>query len=148
MNHSVRLGPEIYEIAARIDDDVQDAVGCFDPTRIVVRIRDEIPGITVCIYDYAWANYDYFASRAEYTGALRVAENDARRRGPIFIFRVRTENDQIIKGAAERYRVHINSEQPIPEPIKSQFLTLFNSFNLGDTSVRSVKIVGNSFEDA
>lgn len=102
----------------------------------------------MCIYDYAWANYDYFASRAEYTGALRVAENDARRRGPIFIFRVRTENDQIIKGAAERYRVHINSEQPIPEPIKSQFLTLFNSFNLGDTSVRSVKIVGNSFEDA
>jgi len=142
------LGPEIYKISASIDDSIHNSVGCFDPTRIVVRIRDEIPGVTLCIHDYAWADYDSFVSRAGCAGAIRVAENDARRRGPIFIFRVRTETNQVIKGAAERYWVCINSESPIPEPIKSQFLTLFNSFKLGSMSVRSQRIVGNSVEDS
>ncbi len=137
----------LYEIAARIVDDDPDAVGCFDPTKVVVRIRDEIPGVTVCIHDYAWRDYDDFVSGAAYEGAIRVAENDARRRGPIFIFRVRSDANQVIKGAAERYSVGIWSEHPIPESTKSRFLALLNTFKLGGVSVRSVKIVGNEIED-
>ena len=72
--------PLFYEIVARIAEDVPAAVGCFDPTKVVLHIRDQIPGVTVCIHDYAWRDYDSFVSRGAYEGAIRVAENDARRR--------------------------------------------------------------------
>lgn len=136
-----------YEIKATIPDKNSCSVGCFDPTRVVMRIRDEIPGVTVCVHDYAWMNYDSFVSRSAYYGAIRGAENDARRRGPIYVFRVRTGTNQVVSGSVERYRIQISSEQPIPESIKSRFLNLFQSLKLGNFAVRSVRLNGNEEED-
>ena len=136
-----------YRVKAIVPDNDPAVVGCFDPTRVVIRIRDEIPGVTVCVHDYAWKDYDYFVSRAAYDGAIRVAENDARRRGPVFLFRVRTGTDQVVSGSVERYRIQVSSEQPIPEPIKSQFLDLFQSLSLGGFTVRSIRLDGNDQKD-
>lgn len=136
-----------YKIRATIPDDDPNSVGCFDPTRVVIRIRDEVPGVTVCVHDYAWKDYDSFVSRSAYYGAIRVAENDARRRGPIYLFRVRTGTAQIVSGSVERYRIQLSSEQPIPEPINSQFLSLFQTLQLGSTTVRYIRQTGNDAED-
>lgn len=136
-----------YMIKAVVPDDDPKSVGCFDPTRVMVLIRDHIPGVTVCLHDYAWKDFDSFVSRAAYYGAIRVAENDARRRGPIFLFRVRTGTDQIISGSVERYRIQVSSEQPIPESIRSQFLDLFQSLLLGSFSVRCIRLDGNDEVD-
>lgn len=127
-----------YEIKATIPDNNSCSVGCFDPTRVVIRIRDEIPGVTVCVHDYAWMDYDSFVSRSAYYGTIRVAENDARRRGPIYRFRVRTGTNQAVRGSVERYRIQISSEQPIPEPIKSHFLNFFQTLKLGRFAVRCI----------
>jgi hypothetical protein len=112
----------MFNLAARIDDE-NDAVICFDPTKVILKLMDEIPEVIVCIHDYGWDAYDYFQQRSAYEGAIRVAENDARRRAPIYAFRLRTGTKQIIKGQAERYYVSFRSNEEIPEALKQRVIT-------------------------
>jgi len=98
----------MYEIIAHIEggfDDL-DVVYAFDPTKVVVRLRRDFPGTEVDTTDYAWRDYKAFLKMGlteewkdgRWT-ALATAANDARRRGPLWLFRVPTPDGD---GSADR----------------------------------------------
>jgi hypothetical protein len=132
----------MFEIAARIEDE-DNAVGCFDPTKVILRLIDEIPEAIVCVHDYGWKDYDHFQQRSAYEGTIRVAENDARRRAPIYIFRLRTATKQVIRGHAERYIVSIRSDEEISNDLKQRFILFLNSLTTNQIEIKSVRIENN-----
>ncbi len=140
-----------YEVAARIPGAGYDenVAVCFDPEIVIHRLQKAFTDeVTVCIHDYAWKDFDTFTEMRASRAAIRLAESDARRRGPIFIFRFRTDTRQKIYGKAERYFVSISSQQPIPESIKSRFIEFLNQLEHKPIQVRSVRIDGNTIHDA
>lgn len=135
-----------YEIAANIPCYKTNSVGCFDPSKVMARIRDNVPGVIVCLHDHAWDRHETFSSHG-LDAALETVANDARRRGPIYRCRINTgQSQQIIEGEAERYSVTIRSTQPIPEPLKSKILDALHSLTLDEIEVTSVRQDGNSSE--
>ena len=135
-----------YEIAATIPCYRTDAVGCFDPTKVAVRLRDTVSGVILCVHDYAWDRYEAFRDH-NLDAALPSVANDARRRGPIYKFRIYIPgSDQEFKGICERYTARVSSEQPFPEPLKSQLLEFFGSLTLDGISVTSIRQSGNNSE--
>lgn len=135
-----------YEIAAKIPCYQTDAVGCFDPAKVAVRLRDTVPGVVLCIHDYAWDRYETFRSH-NLDAALPSVANDARRRGPIYKFRIRVAGaDQLFEGICERYTVNVSSAQPFPEPLKTQLLDFFGSLTLDGISVTSIRQDGHNID--
>jgi hypothetical protein len=135
-----------YEIAATIPCYQTDAVGCFDPTKVAVRLRDTVPGVILCVHDHAWDRYEAFRDH-NLDAALPSLANDARRLGPIYKFRIHLPgSDQLFEGICQRYTVRVTSVQPFPQPLKSQLLEFFNSLTLDGIAVTSVQQDGNSSE--
>jgi len=140
-----------FEVAARVAGGGlnRDIVGCFDPTIVVVRLKDWFPDLIVDLRDYAWKDYDSFKQRGIVEGAVRIAENDARRRGPIWAFRIPSGPGQAVRGHAERYIVSISSEEPIPVDLKARFWEFLNTLKFAPfVEVSSVKIEGNDVSPA
>jgi hypothetical protein len=139
----------MFRISASVNGAGTDSnvVCCFDPTMVIVRLRRVFPDVEVIPQDFAWRDYDAFKQRGlvEGDGALRIAENDARRRGPIWTFRLPAPGQPPICGRAERYDVSIWSEQPLPEPLRSRFLEFLEGLRFADcVSVESVRLEGNN----
>ena len=133
----------MYTVGAQIEEWDTDGVGCFDPTNVITHLMAEMPEAVVCLHDYAWKDYEYFLSAGAHEGALRTAENDALRRGPMYRFRLRAGGGRMIKGGAERYRIRIWSEEEIPDELKRRFLLFLRSLKFAPVEVKSVRIVGN-----
>jgi hypothetical protein len=142
MSEADREGQTLYEIAARIDLS-DDNVTCFDPSIVIGRLSDEMPECVACLHDYAWKDYEAFLQAGASEDALQVAENDALRRGPIFIFRLRTNTSQVTLGTAERYWVRIWSKQEIPEDFKLRFLAFLRSLRSAPWEIKSVRLENN-----
>ena len=72
--------------------------------------------------DYAWRDFDLFVQHGlvDESGALGVAARDARRRGPVWLFRLPAAGEGTIRGKAERHCVSFSSESPFPEPLRSR----------------------------
>jgi hypothetical protein len=122
----------------------KNIVCCFDPTIVIVRLREAFPEVEVVPKDFAWRDYDAFRQRGVVEGAVRIAENDARRRGPIWTFRLPVPGKQPIRGRAERYDVSIWSEEPIPEPLRSRFIGFLQELRFAPcVEVKSVQFKGN-----
>lgn len=133
----------LFIVSAKIEYD-SDSVICFDPNKIVFRLMEEFPEIIVCFEDYSWRDHDLFKRRGAYEGAIRTAENDARRRAPIYIFRFRNSDEQIIKGKAERYFITIKSNKKIPTKLKQRLLLFFDSFKIKEVEIDSYRVEGNN----
>jgi hypothetical protein len=118
-----------YELNARIPGAGMNRtiVGCFDPTIVICRLRDTFPRVEILPRDFAWKDYNAFQARGAVENAIRIAENDARRRGPVWVFSLPLDENRTIRGAAERYRVHVRSTEPFPEPFRADFLTFLNT---------------------
>lgn len=132
----------LFIVSAKIEY-ASDSVICFDPNKIVFRLMEEFPEIIVCYEDYGWRDYDLFKRRGAYEGAIRTAENDARRRAPIYIFRFRNLNGQIIRGKAERYFITIQSDKNIPAELKQRLLSFFDSLKIEEIEIDSYRLEGN-----
>ncbi len=132
----------MFIISAKIEWD-SDSVICFDSNKIIYNLMEEFPEIIVCLEDYGWRITIYFKRRGAYEGAIRTAKNDARRRAPIYIFRFRNSNGQIIKGKAERYFITINSDKRIPAELKQKLLSFFESLKFGSVEIDSYRLEGN-----
>src|SRR5687768_1931780 len=135
----------MFEISAKVSGGGLDPniVCCFDPTIVVVRLRKAFPEVEVIPQDFAWRDYDAFKQRGAVEGAVRVAENDARRRGPIWAFRFPVPDALPICGRAERYQVSIFSDVPVPEPLRTRFLAFLEELRFAPlVSVKSVKLEG------
>jgi hypothetical protein len=119
-------------------------VGCFDPTVVIARLRKAFPDVEVIPQDFAWKDYDSFRQRGAVEGAVRIAENDARRRGPIWTFRMPQPGRPPIRGRAERYDVSLWSDEPVPEPLRSQFIEFLAELRFAPcVSIKSVRLEGN-----
>jgi hypothetical protein len=119
-------------------------VWCFEPTMVIARLRDEFPEVEVISEDLAWRDYDDFRQHGVEGKALRMAEIDARRRGPIWKFLLPVAGKPAIVGWAERYSVKIRSAEPIPEPLRSRFLAFLEKLRFCDhVTVTSVRLEGN-----
>lgn len=97
-------------------------VCCFDPTVVIARLREVFPELIVSPLDSSWKNYVGLSQIDAGTAALRIAENDARRRGPIWLFELPVFGGVAIRGKAERYVVCFQSDHPIHEPYLSRIV--------------------------
>jgi hypothetical protein len=140
-----------YEVAAVIPGSgcSRDNVGCFDPTVVVSRLKETFPEAVVRPEDLAWQAYGFFKQRGAVEGAVRSAENDARRRGPIWSFKIPTAEGRVIRGRAERYVVSIGDEEAIPGDLKSRFLRFLETLRFAPfVEVSSERIDGNDHSPA
>lgn len=140
----------MHEISASVAGAGMDAdvVCCFDPTIVIVRLRRAFPEVEVNPQDLAWRDYESFQQRGAVEGfgeglqgAIRIAERDALRRGPLWTFRFPAPGRATIFGRAERYDVKIWSDEPIPEPLRSRFIEFLENLRFAAcVTVRSVRL--------
>lgn len=122
-----------------------DNIGCFDPWIVVARLKEAIPEVVVQPEDSAWRAYDWFQAHGAVEGAIRIAERDAMRRGPIWSFEIPTTDGRMIRGHAERYVVEIGGEEPIPNDLKGRFLAFLETLRFAPfVEVSSERIDGNN----
>lgn len=122
----------------------EDVISCFDPTVIIVRLQRRFPEVVVDAQDFAWRDYDEFKRRGALEGVVKISENDARRRGPIWRFHLPLGNGCDATGYAERYSIRILNEAPIPEPTRERFLAFLNELRFSsDVEVASVRLEDN-----
>jgi hypothetical protein len=136
----------MFEISASVAGGGTDTnvVCCFDPTIVVLRMRQAFPDLEISAQDFAWKDYDAFKARGAIEGVVRIAENDARRRGPIWVFHLHVLGQPSILGHAERYSVSIRSQEPVPEPLRSQFIQFLEGLRFAEcVRVKSVRLQGN-----
>jgi hypothetical protein len=136
----------MFTISASIPEGGFDKaiVCCFDPTIVIARLRDAFPEVEIIPQDFAWRDYDTFKQHGLSEGAMRIAANDARRRGPIWRFRLPVAGGPPLPGRAERYDVTLFSEEPIPEPLRSRFLAFLEGLRFAPcVEIQSVQCVDN-----
>ena len=114
-----------FEIGARIDDR-SDGVGCFDPIRLMCRMRGAFPELIEERRDYLFETYEGIRQIASpgsegAEGALRVAVRDMQERGPKILFRIPLPDGRSIRGTAERYCVFVFSSEEFPEDFRRRF---------------------------
>ena len=149
----------MFSISAQIEGFGTEAhnICCFDPTIVVFRLRQAFPEIIIGPDDHAWRDCAAFtrmnaleptlSSRAPVgiDGALRIAERDARRRGPLWTFELPLPDGRTLPGSAERHNVSFQSSQSIPEPYRSRILDFFHEMQFAPcVSVKSVEIQGSN----
>jgi hypothetical protein len=96
--------------------------------------------------DYAWRDFDLFVQHGlvDESGALGVAARDARRRGPVWLFRLPAAGEGTIRGKAERHCVSFSSESPFPEPLRSRLVEFVEGLRFAPcVSVKCVRLEGN-----
>ena len=122
----------------------KNVVCYFDPSVVVVRLREAFPEVEVMPEDVAWRDCNLMKEFGCTEGAVRIAENDARRRGPIWTFRLPNGSAPAIRGKAERYEVSVSSDEPIPEPLRSRLTAFFEELRFGScVEIKSVRLVDN-----
>ena len=125
------------------------SIFCFDPTIVVERLRELLDDeIEITEPDYTARVCDEFQRMNVSPRTMRVAENDDRRRGPVIGFRINSDSGMTICGQAERYYVHLSCEAPIPEPIKSIFLSFFREVEGISLKTESYFLDGNERHDS
>lgn len=152
MPRLVRKEPtlSLYEISADFPGGgtEREVACCFDPRIVLIRLRDEFGRLLESDgEDVSWRDYEHFEARvtlegetAGLAGCLRIAANDARRRGPNYRFCIHWEGVRF-HGNAERYVVRLSSEGlPIPEELRRRFQRFLESLPLVPFEVRAVKI--------
>ena len=138
----------MFKISACIEGGYHDpnVICAFDPNKVVARLRGLFPNLEVDPQDYAWREFDLFTSHGivDESGALGVAVRDARRRGPVWRFRVPFGTGESVGGWAERHYFGLLSDSPFPEPLRSQLVDFVEGLRFAAcVSVKCVRIEGN-----
>ena len=142
----------MFQIAAKIDGAGVEMsnICCFDPTVVMARLRRHFPEVETNPEDFAWRAYDFFKEQGAgdgIEGAVRVAASDARRRGPIWTFSLPIKDRPPVRGRAERYDVSIWSDEPIPEPLRSRFISFLEELRFAPcVSIKSVRLLKGNKE--
>lgn len=120
-----------------------ESLHTLDPTAIVVRLIEDVPRTIVCFEDLAWRDFDAFVARAAVSGCIPIAENDARRRGPIWSFRIFRDGLATV-GACERRRLWIHRrDEELPASVKTDFLRFLHNLEIPGGSIASYRLDGN-----
>ena len=138
----------MFEIAASIEGGFDDpeVLCAFDPNKVVFHLRRLFPDLEVDPQDYAWRDFDLFAQHGlvDESGAMGVAARDARRRSPVWRFRVPIPGGGHAQGQAERHFVLFMSETPFPEPLRARLVEFVEGLRFEPcVSVKCVRIEDN-----
>lgn len=128
-----------------------DCLYKLDPTLVLLRLNEEIPTLIYCIHDYAWKDYDWFCARSVVVGttgglhgAMKVAQSDAWRRGPIWRFRI-YGYDNPIQGVVERGWIRIQRQDGfIPDELKAKFRGSLHALKIPGAEISSYQLKGNT----
>jgi hypothetical protein len=127
----------------------KNIVCCFDPSVVVVRLREAFSEVEVMAENIAWRDYNLMKQYGCAEGAVRIAENDAHRRGPIWTFQLPNGSAPPIRGKSERYEVSISSDGPIPEPLRSRMIAFLEELRFGScVEINSVHLEDNDEQPA
>ncbi len=146
----------MYVIESVFDYYDEQNVARFDPTRVITQLRQYFPEVEVEERDYGDKDVELFEQALEQASAeekesltkcLRIAKNDRRRRGPIWVFHIPLPDGSKITGHTSRYDVRIHSDEPIPEPLKTQFTQFLEGLCVSAPRVKSYKLTGNDEEE-
>lgn len=119
-------------------------VCCFDPTVVLARLRKAFPELVVSPLDSSWKTYVGLAKIDAGATTLRIAENDAQRRGPIWTFELPLFDGTAIRGKAERYIVCFQSKEPIPESHRDRIIDFLHELQFAScVEVKSVELRDN-----
>ena len=66
---------------------------------------------------------------------------------PIWLFRLRTGTEQVIKGCCECYNIRVTSDEPIPIALKTRLLTFFEDLCFNSFKITSVRIDRNEITE-
>ncbi len=141
--------PWDYEISARIEGGFGDpeVIAAFDPSKIVSRVLREFPGTEFELKDWAWHALNTFRERGRadlFQFLFDLEAPDARRRGPVWLFRIPNPNGGWIRGQAERHYVTFSDKKPFVEPLRSRLLDFVERLRFAPcVTVQSVCWVGN-----
>jgi hypothetical protein len=125
-----------FHIGARIDH-LSDGVGCFDPVRVIGRMRAAFPQLIEQARDYLWETCDRIRqSTGEGSqGALRGAVRDMQERGPKILFEIPLADGHVVTGTAERYWVRVTSNDDFPQDFRRAFTQFLSSLELQSIQV-------------
>ena len=71
-------------------EDALETVCCLDPWMVLSHFHDEFgDALAIDGTDLSQKDYEYFRAEGDTSGALRIAERDAGRRGPAYMFTIK-----------------------------------------------------------
>jgi hypothetical protein len=141
--------PWYSEISAQIEGGFDDpeVIAAFDPSKIVGRVLREFPGTEFENKDWAWRMLRWVRERGrieDFEKVFDLEASDARRRGPIWLFRIPNPEGGWIRGKVERHYVIFYLSTPFPEPLRSRLLDFVERLRFAPcVTVQSVCWVDN-----
>jgi lactoylglutathione lyase len=100
----------------------ENAVGCFDPRIVIQRFYAVFPTMKMDQQDHSRRSQAFFLWHFGDKGP-RIAEADAVRRGPLWLFTLPVGNT-VLEGKVERYAVYVTGRPNIPEPARTQIIQI------------------------
>ena len=138
-----------YQISARIEggSDDPEVIAAFDPSKVVSRVLSEFPGTEFELKDWAWRCLNGFRKLgriADFEKVFDLEASDARRRGPVWQFRIPNPDGGWIRGKTERHYVTFSDKKPFVERLRSRLLDFVERLRFAPcVTVQSVCWVGN-----
>ncbi len=130
------------EISVAIDY-WSEGVLCFDPEKVVTKLIDVFPTLEVDPTDWAEVEVQKVAGNLQPSDAaasvketmLRQIRGKARRNGPVFNFKLVTDEGSVLTGRANRYSVAVRSASSINAECQRRLVALFESFKAGTVTI-------------
>ncbi|WP_435020421.1 hypothetical protein TA3x_001820 [Tundrisphaera sp. TA3] len=137
------MGVPIVRLCASIDYR-GPGVACFDPEKVIDRLRERFPGAVVDPTDQAErevARIDAFVGEAPaddeaMRAVRRQVRGKARRNGPVYRFQIDDGQGGSIEGRSSRYTVEFWADQAIGDDLRGRIVDFLRSLGLGKVIVR------------
>ena len=120
-------------MGARIDN-LSDGVGCFDPIRVMHRMRASFPELIEDKCDYLRETFNRLREITDDgtrgNDARLTAVRDLQERGPKILFIIPLPDGRSIRGTAERYWVLVTSSDDFPHDFRQRFTNFLHGLSL------------------
>ena len=120
-----------------------EGVLCFDPEKVLARLEKALPSLVIDPTDWAEREVEqvtrHIQSRQLEDEArqvmLRQIKGKSRRNGPVFQFRMVTDDGTTIDGHVSRYSMWIRMPAQIAPAYQGKIVDVFNSFGAGEIHI-------------
>lgn len=120
-----------------------EGVATFAPEKVLDKVAQWFPGVTVDPVDYSQEEVDKISKFVQETGSpaplaekrafmIKQIQEKNRRNGPTFKFSFDSKNGKKINGHTRRYSVSFSSEGEIDDETQNKIIEFLKSLNLGE----------------